>query len=128
MQTIVVNQNDANQRIDSFLKKTYPKLSLSLLYRYLRIKRIKVNNKKVEPNYRLCLHDNIELFVNDEYLSKRNSKTDFLLAPTDIDIIYQDDNILIVNKPAGLVVHEDETKTNDTLINRVLHHMYKKKE
>ncbi len=127
MKLIKVNKNDANQRIDNFIKKAFPKLSSAQIYKYLRIKRIKVNNKKVANNYSLKLGDDISLYINDELLTS-NDKNDFLLATRPINIIYEDNNILIVNKPIGLVVHNDETKTVDTLINRIKNYLVKNKE
>lgn len=127
MKSLVVNKNDANQRIDNFIKKVYPKLSLTQIYKYLRIKRIKVNNKKVPINYQLQLKDKIDLYINDELLSSNNKK-DFLLTNKPIEIVYEDDNILLVNKPIGLVVHEDETNNPDTLLNRIKNHLIKKGE
>jgi 23S rRNA pseudouridine955/2504/2580 synthase len=128
MQTITINKNDANQRIDSFLRKAYPKITLNLIYRYLRTKRIKVNDKKVTPNYHLQLNDELSIYVNDALLSKRKSFSDFLLVPNKLNIVYEDGNILIVNKPPGLVVHDDDSNTADTLINRIQHYLYEKKE
>jgi 23S rRNA pseudouridine955/2504/2580 synthase len=128
MQTIIINKNDVDQRIDNFLKKTYPKITLSLIYRYLRTKRIKVNNKKILPNYRLRMDDKVYVYINDELLSKKESIKDFLLAPDKLSVVYEDNNILVVNKPKGLVVHEDESNKTDTLINRIKHYLYNKHE
>lgn len=127
MKSIVVNKNDADQRIDNFIKKVFPKLSLTQIYKYLRIKRIKLNNKKVPINYQLQLNDKIDLYINDELLSNNNKKN-FLLINKPIEIVYEDDNILLVNKPIGLVVHEDETNNLDTLLNRIKNHLIKKGE
>ncbi len=127
MKAVLINKNDANQRVDNFLKKSFPKLSLTQIYKYLRIKRIKVNGKKVDNKYQLKLNDKIELYVNDEFLTQ-DAKEDFLLAKKPIDVVYEDQNILLVNKPVGLVVHDDETKTPDTLINRIKNYLIKKGE
>jgi 23S rRNA pseudouridine955/2504/2580 synthase len=128
MQTILINHNDVNQRIDNFIRKAYPKLSLGLIYRYLRIKRIKVNDRRIKPDYRLQHNDKLSIYINDDLLSKKKTYTDFLLAPNKLDIVYEDKNILLVNKPVGLVVHNDEKNKIDTLINRIQHYLYEKKE
>ncbi len=127
MKSVIVNKNDANQRIDNFVKKAFPKLSLTQIYKYLRIKRIKVNNKKAVINYQLQFNDKIDLYINDDLLSNDNKK-DYLLTNKPIDIIYEDNNILLVNKPVGLVVHEDDTKNPDTLLNRIKNYLIKKNE
>ena len=127
MKELTILENDAGQRLDKFLQKAVPKLPQSLLYKYLRLKRIKVNGKKAEIRYRLCSGDQVSLYINDEFFSAPSSK-DFLLAPPILHIVYEDENILLCDKPSGLCVHEDNSKTPDTLINRVLHYLYAKKE
>jgi 23S rRNA pseudouridine955/2504/2580 synthase len=126
--SLVVKNNDQDQRIDNFLKKSFPKLSTPLIYKYLRTKRIKVNNKKIDFDYRLNLNDRIELYINDELLSKDSGANSFLSAPNKLTVIYEDDNIIVVDKPVGLSVHDDDTKTTDTLINRILHYLFDKGE
>lgn len=123
MKSYTIKENDANQRLDKFLTKAIPKLSKTLLYKYIRIKRIKVNGKKSEISYRLCPNDLVECYINDEFFETSNTM-DFLLVPSTLDVVYEDDNILLVNKKVGLVVHEDNENTTDTLINRVLHYLY----
>jgi 23S rRNA pseudouridine955/2504/2580 synthase len=128
MKKIIVNINDIDQRIDNFLKKSFPQLSMPMIYKYLRTKRIKVNEKNVNFDYRLILSDVISLYINDELLSKKNRSSDFKLASNEINVVYEDDNILIVNKPVGLSVHDDDTSNDDTLINRVLRYLSNKNE
>jgi 23S rRNA pseudouridine955/2504/2580 synthase len=128
MITITPTANDVGQRIDNFIKKTYPKLKLFQIQKYIRIKRLKVNEKKVNNDYRLQANDKIQLYINDNLLEKERSVKDYLLAPTTLDVVFEDKNILIINKPVGLVVHDDETKTTDTLSNRVMHYLFNKKE
>ena len=127
MRSFVINKNDQNQRLDKFLQKAIPRLPSTLMYKYIRLKRIKVNGKKSDISYRLALGDKLELYVNDEFFESQSNK-DFLLVPNKIDVIYEDENILLVDKKVGLVVHEDNENTLDTLINRVLHYLYDKKE
>lgn len=119
MKKIQINTNDASQRIDNFLLKSFPKLTKSLLYKAFRNKRIKVNSKKVDFDYRLVNKDVLELYINDEYLEKV-SNTNFMLSKDELNIVYEDRNVIILNKPINLVVHDDNDKQNvDTLINRV---------
>jgi len=126
MHTITIKTNDANQRIDHFLRKVYPQFSLSMIYKLLRTKKIKVNNKKVNFDYHLNLNDQIQIYVSNLDNSNLNNDPLFLKASSNIDVVYEDDNILIVNKPVGLIVHEDDENKIDTLINRVKHYLYTK--
>ena len=128
MKEFTINENDAGQRVDKFLSKAVPRLPQALLYKYIRLKRVKLNKKRCEISTRLCSGDLLELYINDEFFNKAASERDFLLAPTSLDIIYEDENIIILNKQPGLVVHEDESGRPDTLIHRVQHYLYEKGE
>lgn len=123
MRTFIVTKNDSDQRLDKFLSKAVPLLPQSLLYKYLRLKRIKLNGKKSEISTRLCVNDKIELYINDEFFDSSPQKQ-FLLAPAKLDIVFEDENILLLNKKSGLCVHEDNEHTIDTLINRCLHYLF----
>ena len=127
MKELIVNENDAGQRMDKFLSKAVPLLPKNLLYKYIRLKRIKLNGKRCEISTRLSSGDLISLYINDEFFEKDSDKS-YLKAPAALDIVYEDENILLVNKHCGLVVHEDENGGYDTLINRILHYLYDKKE
>jgi len=127
MKELIVNENDAGQRMDKFLSKAVPLLPKNLLYKYIRLKRIKLNGKRCEISTRLSPGDLVSLYINDEFFEKDSDKS-YLKAPAALDIVYEDENILLVNKHCGLVVHEDENGGYDTLINRILHYLYDKKE
>ena len=128
MREFTINQNDANQRLDKFLGKAVKKLPKSLLYKYIRLKRIKVNGKRCEISTKLCVGDVISLYINDEFFDENVSKPDFMFASSDIDIVYEDENIMLINKKCGLVVHEDNEGGYDTLINRIHRYLYEKGE
>ena len=126
MKEYIINKNDSGQRLDKFTSKVCPSLPQSLLYKYIRLKRIKVNSKKSELSYRLCEGDIVSLYINDEFFGE--AKTDFLSLKGGLNIIYEDKNLLLVDKPSGLVVHEDDRGSTDTLIGRILKYLYEKKE
>lgn len=128
MKTFIVKDNDKDQRLDKFIQKSVPLLPKSMLYKAIRKKRIKVNGKKCELNYKLALNDKIDLYINDEFFGNNKDNFEFLSVSNKISIVYEDKHILLVNKPQGLVVHEDNENSKDTLINRVLHYLYDKKE
>ena len=127
MKEIVIKKDDSNQRLDKFLTKFYPRIPNSMIYKSCRKKRIKINYKKADFKTILNEGDIISLYVNDEFLEIDSNK-DFLFAKDDLKILYQDENILLVDKPTGLVVHDDETKTVDTLINRIKKFLFINKE
>ena len=127
MKEFIIKRNDENQRVDKFLQKSVPRLPKTLLYKYIRIKRIKLNSKRCTPETKLALGDKLELYINDEFFSQ-DKKLAFLSAPKNLNVVYEDENILLVNKPKGLVVHDDDKNSPDTLIDRVLHYLYDKRD
>ncbi len=119
MRSFTVGKNDAGQRLDKFLCKAVPRLPPSLMHKYLRLKRIKLNRSRCENATRLQEGDLLELYIGDEFFSEAQDEQAFLLAPRELNILYEDENLLLLDKPAGLIVHEDEHEAVDTLINRV---------
>ena len=128
MREFRINKNDSGQRLDKFITKAVKDLPQSLLYKYIRLKRIKLNGKRCSISDRLNEGDVIQLYINDEFFDGDTSKPAFLKAPSAVDIVYEDENILLCDKRIGLVVHEDESGQSDTLINRILHYLYDKGE
>ena len=128
MKSFIINSNDAGQRVSKFIEKTVPALPQGLLYKSFRLKRIKLNKKRCQPQDRLSQGDLLELYINDEFFGEGRQDLVFLKVPDRIQVVYEDQNILLVDKKPGLVVHEDDDNTPDTLINRILHYLYNKGE
>lgn len=126
MKEFVIQENDAGQRLDKFLTKAAPLLPQALLYKSIRLKRIKRNGKRCEIATRLEPGDVLSLYLNDEFFVSPSGPNTFLSAPTALNILYEDENLLLIDKKPGLIVHEDDTNPIDTLINRVLHYLYDK--
>ena len=128
MKSFIISKNDANQRLDKFISKACPALPMSMLYKYIRTKRIKVNSKRAQINTRLFENDVVELYINDEFFAEIKPKYDFLSSPAKLNIVYEDENILLADKKQGLLVHPDENEYRDTLIGRIQHYLYDKGE
>ena len=128
MKTIDIKQNDAGQRLDKFLTKAYPNLPQSLLYRSIRLKRIKLNGKRAEISTRLKPGDVLELYLNDDLLQPAEKHYDFLYASKKLNIVYEDENLMLLDKPEGVLCHEDRGTYGDTLIGRVKRYLYEKGE
>ena len=127
MKEFTINKNDSGQRVDKFIEKAVPLLPKSLMYKYIRTKRIKLNGKRCEISTRLCENDIMQLYIGDEFFETSPDRV-FMSVPADISVVYEDGNILLCDKKNGLVVHEDDENTADTLINRILHYLYNKGE
>ena len=128
MKTITIGKNDANQRIDKFLTKSFKNFPMSLMYKQIRKKDIKINGKRCKPDTKLQAGDIVTLYVKDEFLEPTQDKYDFLKAPNKLSIAYEDENIILINKKQGLIVHPDENYQVDTLIARIQHYLYDKNE
>lgn len=128
MKTFIISKNDSGQRLDKFISKAVPALPKSLMYKYIRTKRIKVNSKKSDISAKLAEGDTVDMYINDEFFAPVDEKYDFLSASKNIDIVYEDENILLLDKKVGLLSHPDETEYNDTLITRVKRYLYEKGE
>lgn len=98
------------------------------MYKYLRTKRIKVNSKKSEISYRLKEGDKVDFYISDEFFEKKETRYDFTSASDRLDIVYEDENIMLLNKPAGLLCHPDDREYRDTLISRIQKYLYKTKQ
>ena len=128
MKSYTIGKNDAGQRLDKFITKTLPSLPQSLMYKAIRMKRIKVNGKRAAGSDRLNEGDVVALYLADELLAEREAAFSFLGAGKKLDVLYEDENVLALNKPAGLLSHPDESEYVDTLITRVQRYLYEKGE
>ena len=129
MRELTIGKNDAGQRLDRFVSKSLPLLPPALLQKYIRIKRIKCNGARCERSQRLSEGDVLQLYINDEFFEQPREDNLFLtLFQPKLDILYEDENLLLLDKRPGLVVHADETEKVNTLINHVQAYLYQKRE
>ena len=129
MREFTIGKNDAGQRLDRFVAKNLPLLPPALLQKYIRLKRIKVNGKGSKRDVRLETGDILQLYINDEFFDKPNEENLFLTVfKPQLNIVYEDDNLLLVDKRPGMSVHTDETEKVNTLINHIQAYLYQKRE
>lgn len=128
MKTLVIGKNDAGQRLDKFLTKTLKTLPMSLLYKSIRTKKIKVNRKRAEPKTVLMEGDTVELFLKDEFFAPVPKDRAWMRLMPHLDIVYEDENILLCDKRPGLIVHADEGEDRNTLIDHIKAYLYQKGE
>lgn len=128
MKKIEIDDNHANQRIDKYLKKLLCQAPTQLIYKMLRKKDIKVNGVRVKENYILQKGDIVELFLYDDKFKEYTQPQTIYDLKIEFSVLYEDENILIVGKPAGLLVHEDINEDLNTLSHQVLTYLYKQGE
>ncbi len=127
MREIIVGKNDAGQRIDKFLTKKYPAMPFSLMYKLIRKKQITINRKRITEKQILLENDRILIFAPEDIFSEKQGEN-FLGLKKDFFVVYEDDNILIVDKPSGLLVHSDDSNSRNTLINQIKSYLFEKQE
>ena len=127
MKTITVNKNDAGKRLDKFMTRILKSYPRSLVYKFIRKKRVKVNGKKQDIDYLLQEGDILELYINDEFFDNTNDNK-LLKMKVNLNVVYEDDFIVVANKPAGLLCHEDENEYVHTLLNYIKAYLYQKGE
>ena len=129
MQIIQIKHTDAGQRLDKFLSKAVKGLPMSLMYKYIRTKQIKVNRARTQQSYMLCEGDEIQLFIRDEFFfSPENDESALFRIVPKLDIVYEDENIILLNKRPGVLVHEDTAAAENTLIMHVKAYLAQKGE
>ena len=120
MREFTIGQNDAGQRLDRWLSKTLPVLPAPLAQKYIRIKRVKLNGKGAKRDTRLQKGDLLQLYINDEFFETPTPENAFLsVFKPQLDIVYEDENLMLLNKRPGMVVHPDETERVNTLITHI---------
>ena len=131
MREIKIAKNDAGQRLDKFLTKALD-LPIGLLYKSIRTKKIKVNRKRAENNTVLAEGDTIQCFLAEEFFAKLDNASEVTLSfdkiQPKLDIVYEDENIILLNKRPGVSVHEDEDSKVNTLIAHVQAYLFQKGE
>lgn len=128
MRQITVNANDAGQRLDKFLTKFLKACPQSMIYKSLRKKRIKLNGKKCDGAVKLAEGDVLTLYINDEFFGGDVADDSFTKIKPELNIVYEDENIMLIDKKPGMIVHEDEREKFNTLISHIKAYLYLKGE
>lgn len=129
MRAFTIGKNDAGQRLDRFLAKAIPLLPASLAQKYVRIKRVKVNGARAARDQRLNEGDLVACYINDEFFDAPDENNVYLtIASPKVNVVYEDENIILLDKPAGQLCHAGDGGTDVTLIDHLLAYLYQKRE
>jgi len=130
MKEFIISKNDAGQRLDRFVSKAVPLLPASLMQKYIRLKRIKVNGKGSTRDARLQVGDILQMYINDEFFETPKPDNAYLtVAAPKLNIVYEDENIILVDKRPGQAVHpHDGAEYGKTLIDHIQAYLYAKRE
>ena len=129
MRELKIGKNDAGQRLDKFLSKAVKGMPVSMMYKSIRTKKIKVNRKRAEQGMVLCEGDTVQLFIREEFFDSPSADDSALsrIEPK-LNIVYEDENIMLLNKRPGVLVHEDTAGNENTLIMHVKAYLVQKGE
>ncbi len=128
MRTISINKNDSGQRLDKFILKRFKTMPKSLMYKYIRTKYIKLNGKKTTPEVFLNEGDVLTLYIKDEFFENTKNEYEFMKASKKLELIYEDENIMLIDKKTGVIVHQDKNYDADCIVNRVMRYLFEKGE
>lgn len=128
MREVTIGAKESGQRFSKFLEKYFKEAQTSFLYKMLRKKNIKLNDKKATGSEMLQTGDKVTVYFSDETFEKFRGETKKVIYPViDLDIVYEDEDVLIVNKPAGML--SQKAKPQDvTLVEYILGYLQKKGE
>ena len=124
-----VNTGDGGKKLHRYMRQLLPELPLSGVHKLLRVGRVRVNGAKGKADTVLAAGDEVQIFVREQDVSElQRARGKFSGIPDELDIVHEDADLLVVNKPVGLLTHPDSEEMRDTLIGRCLAYLYRKGE
>ena len=129
MVEVLIGKMEAGKRVHRYVRQLLPGVPLSGIHKMIRTDRVKVNGKRAKADDVLQIGDKVHLYMADEdFREVSKSKRKFAGIDANIEIVFEDENILVVNKPAGLLTHGNQEEQKDTLVNRVSAYLYQQGE
>ena len=127
MVKLIITENEGNQRLDRFLRKYLKRAPLSMIYKLIR-KDVKVNGKRGHEDTVLQAGDSLVIYIPDDKLAELTAPVKKQKARLSFGIVYEDENVIVVNKPSGLLTHGDSHEKKNTLVNQVCGYLQDKGE
>lgn len=126
MKELRIEKNDSEQRLDRFLKKYLQDASTGFIYKMIRKKNIKVNDKKANPEMIVVEGDLVQLFLSDETIEKFKGKKQIRKSKLKPSILYEDENIMLINKAAGLLSHGTGQEFEENVVDSMIMYLIEK--
>ena len=108
MREFTINSNDAGQRLDKFVQKAVKGMPVSLMYKAIRLKKIKVNRKRAEQKQILNVGDTVQMFLSEDLFGEKITDSELFKVKPELNIVYEDENLLICDKAPGILVHSGD--------------------
>lgn len=128
MQEIRIDENESEQRLDRFLKKYLGEAPSGFIYKMIRKKNIEVNNSRAKPETTIVEGDKIQLFLSDETIEKFITKEKEIKSSLIPDIVYEDKNIILINKSAGILSHGSKGEFEENVVDSMISYLIQKEE
>lgn len=123
MQELIINRNDDGQRIDRFLLKYLNEAPRSFIFKMLRKKNIKLNNKKAAPEDLVYEGDKVQIYLSDDTIEKFKKDIDIKQISMKLNIVYEDENIIAMNKRAGILSHSSENNREENIVDGMVNYL-----
>ncbi|WP_313757351.1 RluA family pseudouridine synthase [Tissierella sp.] len=126
MREIIIDKNENEQRLDRFLKKYLKEAPQGFVYKMIRKKNIKVNDTKAQPETTIYEGDRIQLYLSDETIDKFIAKKEEIKSKLIPNIIYEDNNIILINKPVGILSHGASKEFEENIVDSMISYLIEK--
>ena len=126
MREIEINKNENEQRLDRFLKKYLAKASTGFIYKMIRKKNIKLNEARAKPESIIYEGDRVQLYLAEDTIKKFEADIEEVKSSLDLDIIYEDDNIVLINKDLGMLSHGRGGEFEENVVDSLISYLIKK--
>ncbi|WP_353096490.1 RluA family pseudouridine synthase [Tissierella praeacuta] len=126
MREIIIDKNENEQRLDRFLKKYLREAPQGFVYKMIRKKNIKLNNAKVQPETTIYEGDRIQLYLSDETIDKFIAKKEEIRSKLIPNILYEDSNVILINKPAGILSHGASKEFEENVVDSMISYLIEK--
>lgn len=126
-----VTPSESGKRLHRYLRNLMPNLPLGQIYKMIDSGKVRVNGKRKKQDYELAAGDELAIYMEEAQYGEASigqQKTKYVGVNADIQVVFEDDQLLVAMKPAGMLTHPDQTDQRDTLINRVHAYLYRKGE
>ena len=127
MRELTVGKNDHGLKLEKFMARTFRTMPPSLIRKYIRLKCIRVNGVHGKADTVLHQGDLLKFYISDEFFEKKPT-ADFSRITPSFGVVYEDENIILMDKPVGLICQPDERESYNTLSNQLIAYLIQKGE
>ncbi len=127
MRELTVGKNDDGLKLEKFMARTFRTMPPALIHKYIRLKCIRINGVHGKADTVLHKGDVLKFFISDEFFEKKET-VDFSRITPSFGVVYEDENIILMDKPVGLICQPDERENYNTLSNQLISYLIRKGE